>query len=113
MGGALRPHGYVVVNVDREGYLVNLGDWSPALAGCLAQAAAVRLTDAHWRVIDVARAFYTETGISPEMRPLVKLVRERVDPALGSSIALLKLFPGNPAKLVAKIGGLPRPTNCL
>ncbi|MCZ6459336.1 MAG: TusE/DsrC/DsvC family sulfur relay protein, partial [Gammaproteobacteria bacterium] len=31
----------------------------------------------------------------------------------GTSIYLLKLFPGSPAKLLAKIAGLPRPTNCL
>ena len=31
----------------------------------------------------------------------------------GNSIYLHKLFPGNPAKLAAKIAGLPRPTNCI
>ena len=52
------------------------------------------------------------------MRPLVKLVRERVGPELGSSIALMRLFPpdkmrGGSARLVALIAGLPVPENCL
>jgi TusE/DsrC/DsvC family sulfur relay protein len=41
------------------------------------------------------------------------LLRERIGRDAGNSIYLLQLFPGNPAKVVAKVGGLPRPTNCL
>ena len=44
---------------------------------------------------------------------LVKLVAARLGATKGNSIYLLSLFPGNPAKLAAKIAGLPRPTNCL
>jgi len=31
----------------------------------------------------------------------------------GNSLHLNKLFNGTPAKLAAKLAGLPRPTNCL
>jgi tRNA 2-thiouridine synthesizing protein E len=31
----------------------------------------------------------------------------------GRSIYLLRLFPGSPAKLVAKYAGLPKPKNCI
>jgi tRNA 2-thiouridine synthesizing protein E len=44
---------------------------------------------------------------------LVKLVRESLGEDKGTSIYLLGLFPGNPAKVAAKIAGLPRPTNCI
>ena len=64
-------------------------------------------------IIDLLRAFHAETGISPSMRPLVKLVAQRLGVEKGTSLYLLKLFPGNAAKLAAKIAGLPRPTNCL
>ena len=47
------------------------------------------------------------------MRVLVKRVKADLGADLGTSIALMKLFPGSPAKLVARIGGLPRPTNCI
>jgi len=47
------------------------------------------------------------------MRPLVKLVQESLGADKGTSIYLLGLFPGNPAKVAAKIAGLPRPTNCI
>jgi tRNA 2-thiouridine synthesizing protein E len=99
--------------VDKEGFLTDRSRWNEEVAQELATREGIVLEDAHWQVVRVARAFYDETGVSPEMRPLVKLARERIGPEAGSSIYLLRLFPGNPAKLVAKIGGLPRPTNCL
>ena len=100
------------VSLDPDGYLKDLSQWSEDLARDLARGMDVALTPEHWRVIDMVRAFHAETGVAPAMRPLVKLARLRLGEEFGSSIALMRLFPGNPAKLVAKIGGLPRPTNC-
>ena len=98
---------------DEDGHLVRASDWSPTVAQELAAEAGVRLQADHWRVIDILRAFYAETGVAPSMRPLVRLMRERGAGDLASSIALLRLFPGHPAPLAAKIGGLPRPDKCL
>jgi tRNA 2-thiouridine synthesizing protein E len=67
----------------------------------------------HWDVIHALRNFYADTGISPAMRILVKIVKQKVSLEKGNSIHLLTLFPGSPAKIAAKIAGLPRPTNCL
>lgn len=98
--------------LDRDGYLKDLSEWSEGLAQELADRNDVTLTPEHWRVIHMVRAFHAETGVAPAMRPLVKLARLRLGDEYGSSIALMRLFPSNPAKLIAKIGGLPRPTNC-
>ena len=46
----------------------------------------------HWRVIHAVRSFYLDTGVSPSMRALVRLVRERIGAEIGSSLALLCLF---------------------
>jgi tRNA 2-thiouridine synthesizing protein E len=64
-------------------------------------------------VINALRVFYEDTGVSPAMRILVKIVKQKVSLGKGNSIYLLTLFPGSPALLAAKIAGLPRPTNCL
>ena len=100
------------IALDPDGYLKELSQWSEDLARDLAAGMEVTLTPDHWRVIDMVRAFHAETGVAPAMRPLVKLARLRLGEEFGSSIALMRLFPGNPAKRIAKIGGLPRPTNC-
>lgn len=99
--------------LDKEGYLENLGDWDPDVAAALADQAGVVLQDAHWEIIHLLRDFHDETGLSPAMRSLVKLVKRELGPDKGNSIYLLKLFPDSPAKLAARIAGLPRPTNCL
>jgi tRNA 2-thiouridine synthesizing protein E len=101
------------VRVDKDGYLLDLSDWNPSVAKALARAEGIVLSDEHWTVVALLREFHAETGISPSMRPLVKLVARQLGPEKGTSLFLLRLFPGNAAKLAAKIAGLPRPTNCL
>ena len=101
------------MRLDKDGYLLDLTDWSPAVAKALARAEGIVLSDDHWTIIALLREFHAETGISPSMRPLVKLVARRLGSDKGTSLYLLRLFPGNAAKLAAKIAGLPRPTNCL
>lgn len=99
--------------LDKEGYLIVLSDWNEAVARRLAQGERIDLLDEHWALIHLVRAFYQKFEVAPAMRPLVKQVREHLGIEKGTSIYLLKLFPGSPARLLAKIAGLPRPTNCL
>jgi len=100
------------IPLDKDGYLRNLEDWTPEVADKLAATASIALLEAHWEILDVLRAFYKRTGLSPAMRPLVKLVATELGADKGRSIYLMKLFPGNPALLASKFAGLPRPTNC-
>ncbi|MGI1670124.1 MAG: TusE/DsrC/DsvC family sulfur relay protein [Neptuniibacter sp.] len=101
------------IEVDDEGYLRNLNDWSPDIAKQLAEAEGITLSPDHWELIEVIRDFYNDYEHSPAMRPLVKSVKIKLGEDKGKSIYLMKLFPGSPAKLLAKIAGLPKPDNCL
>lgn len=101
------------IALDKEGYLENLEDWSPQVAEALARNEGVVLGPAHWEIIGIVRDFHAARGLSPVMRILVKLVEKTCGPDKGNSLYLLSLFPDSPARLVAKIAGLPRPTNCL
>jgi len=101
------------LETDKDGYLKHLSDWDVDVAQWLAQSVSVELTEDHWDVLHALRAFYQDTGVSPAMRILVKIVKQKVSVEKGNSIHLLTLFPDSPAKLAAKIAGLPRPTNCL
>lgn len=103
----------MILPLDKEGYLLNLGDWNETNATVLAASEQIELTDAHWELIHLVRRFYSQFEVSPAMRPLIKQVREQLGQDKANSIYLMTLFPGSPAKLLAKIAGLPRPTNCL
>lgn len=101
------------VALDPEGYLVDLDDWSPRVAEALAAEEGRALSDEHWEVIDILRDFYQRYQMAPAMRPLVKAVGQRLGPDKGRSIHLMRLFPDSPAKVAARLAGLPKPTNCL
>jgi len=98
---------------DKDGFLLNLADWNPRVATQIAAMENVELTPAHWEVLELLRAYYQEYDSSPAMRPLVKYCAIKLGPEKGSSIYLMSLFPGSPAKIGSKIAGLPKPDNCL
>ena len=98
---------------DREGFLRRLEDWTPEVAERVAAAEGVALTPAHWEIVELLRAYYREFDSSPAMRPLVKYCALKLGRDKGRSVYLMSLFPGSPAKLGAKIAGLPKPDNCL
>lgn len=98
---------------DKEGFLVDLTQWDEALAQILASEEKIQLSKAHWEIIYLLRHYYAEFDSSPAMRPLVKYCALKLGKTKGSSLYLLSLFPGSPARLGSKIAGLPKPDNCL
>lgn len=103
----------VQVPLDPEGYLADLNDWSEAVAEQLADDEGVELTPDHWEIIRLVRDFYARYEMAPAMRPLVKATQQALGSEKGRSIYLMRLFPGSTAKVVARVAGLPKPTNCL
>lgn len=101
------------IELDKDGYLVVLADWSEPVAEALAQQEQLALTTEHWQILRLLRAFYAEFQLSPANRPLIKYVALKLGPEKGNSLHLNLLFKGAPAKLAAKLAGLPKPTNCL
>jgi tRNA 2-thiouridine synthesizing protein E len=101
------------IALDQQGFLKNLEDWNEDIARELAVAENIALTDAHWEIIQLLKRFYQDYQLSPSMRPLVKYIAQELDKDKAKSIYLMKLFPGSPAKIAAKIAGLPKPDNCI
>ncbi|HEY0289849.1 MAG TPA: TusE/DsrC/DsvC family sulfur relay protein [Pseudomonas sp.] len=101
------------IALDKDGYLEDLHDWSNAVAESLAIEEDIVLTPEHWEILELLRAFYVEFQLSPATRPLVKYAALKLGKDKGNSMHLNHLFNGTPAKLAAKLAGLPKPTNCL
>lgn len=104
---------------DEEGYLLHLQDWSVEVAGILAAEHGMTLTPSHWEVLNAVRIFYQRFGLSPAMRPLCKYLKDTLGAEKSGSVYLLTLFPEkvgtpeSPARIAARIAGLPKPENCL
>ena len=62
------------IALDKEGFLLDLQDWSESVAAALAEREGIILTPAHLEVIQALRNFYQTYQLSPAMRPLVKYV---------------------------------------
>lgn len=101
------------IELDKDGYLADLNDWSPEVATALAMQNDIELTPDHWEILQLLRNFYEEFQLSPATRPLIKYTALKLGAEKGNSLHLNRLFDGTPAKLAAKLAGLPKPTNCL
>lgn len=101
------------VALDSDGHLLDPECWSSEIAEKMAEREARVLTPEHWEIIELQRDFYTRFEMAPAMRALVKATRQQLGEEKGSSLYLMSLFPESPARVSARLAGLPRPTNCL
>lgn len=101
------------IEVDEEGYLVTLDDWTEEVANFLAQGESLTLDENHWEIINFLREYYSEYQIAPAVRVLTKAVGKKLGVDKGNSKYLYELFPYGPGKQACKIAGLPKPTGCI
>lgn len=100
------------IPLDQDACLCNLNDWSEPVAHALAAREGIELTAAHWEILYLLQQFYQEFQLSPANRALVRYVALNLSKEKGNSLYLNGLFKGMPAKLAARLAGLPKPANC-
>lgn len=95
------------IEADKNGYLVNLEDWNQDVAKVIAAAEGVALSDKSWDLINFLRDEYINNGQNqPNDRNILKAMSEKWGGNVQSK-DLYELFPMQPSKQAAKIGGLP------
>ncbi len=95
------------IAVNDEGFFLNPDEWSEAFVPELASREGIaELTPRHWEVIRFMRKAYEERGGAPSVRALSK---ESGIPVK----ELYALFPKGPAKVAARIAGVPKPVGCI
>jgi TusE/DsrC/DsvC family sulfur relay protein len=99
--------GYRSLALDAEGFLQKPEEWTEDVAGEIALENGIDpLTPRHWQVVRFMRDRFLQTGNAPTIRSLGK--------ESGVAIKeLYQLFPKGPAKIAAKIGGIPKPHGCI
>ena len=95
------------VDVNDEGFLEHPEQWTEEIGVEVAKENGVpEMTDRHWQVVKYMRDSYLDSGSAPSIRSLGK--------ASGVPVKeLYQLFPKGPAKLAAKIAGIPKPRGCI
>ncbi len=95
------------IAVDAEGFLTDPAQWTEEIGEEIARENGIEtMTDRHWQVVKFMRTTYLDTGSAPTIRSLGKLSGVPIK-------ELYQLFPKGPAKLAAKIGGIPKPRGCI
>lgn len=94
------------IEFDEEGFMSNPDDWDKDVAVVLAGDINISLTDRHWEIIDFSRSDYQAQGEAPGLR---RISKEAGVPTK----ELYKLFPKGPAKKIAYVSGLGKPTGCI
>jgi TusE/DsrC/DsvC family sulfur relay protein len=95
------------VTVDGEGFFADPQQWREEMAPEIAAECGIdTLTEQHWQVVKFMRHEYAEKGTGPSVRALSKTSGVTVK-------ELYQLFPKGPAKLAAKIAGIPKPRGCI
>lgn len=97
----------VEVELNEEGFFVHPEQWTEEMAPELARREGIEeLTDQHWTVLWFMRKEFFDKGTGPTVRMLGK--------ASGVSVKeLYQLFPKGPAKIAARIAGIPKPRGCI
>ena len=97
----------VDVTVNDEGFFEQPDEWTEVMAAAIARDAGIDpLTERHWKVIHFMRDEYFAKGTGPTVRALGK--------SSGVTVKeLYALFPKGPAKLAARIAGIPKPRGCI
>lgn len=99
--------------LDKDGYLRDHTRWNDDIATALAARDGIVLTGAHWEILHALRRFHARFELSPATRPLLKYLGQELGPEKATSLYVMQLFPGTPAKTIARLAGLPKPPNCI
>ena len=95
------------IEFDEEGFMANSDQWDKDVAAALASEIGIEpLTERHWTIIEFCRSDFQVQGDAPTLRRITK-------EANVPTKELYQLFPKGPAKKVAYVSGLKKPTGCL
>ena len=95
------------IEFDEEGFMASPDQWDKGVAEELAADIGINpLTDRHWQVIEFCRSDFQVQGDAPTLRRITKQAEIPTK-------ELYKLFPKGPAKKVAYVSGIKKPTGCL
>lgn len=100
------------LNLDKHGHLAKRAEWCAEWAESMAKNDDIELNPDHWQVINSVQQLFDETGDTPPMRLLIKLLRQRLNPEIDSRF-LYRLFPDNPVRQASRYAGLPKPKHCM
>ena len=101
------------IDTDDEGYLLNPGDWSLELAEVIAGGENLELTNDRLEIVQFVRSHFEERECIPELRTLLKTLRDRHGKEKATRKYVYELFPYGYGQQACKIAGMRKPLKLL
>ncbi len=105
--------GETCIETDDEGYLLDPADWSPELAEVIAGVENMELTDDRLEIVQFIREHFEERECIPELRTLLKTLRDRHGKEKATRKYVYELFPYGYGQQACKIAGMRKPLKLL
>ncbi len=94
-----------VINVNEEGYLLNMEEWNEDVAKELAQEENVELSPRHFEVLNYLR--------DQQKKEVALTIRGVGKSGVVDIKEFYVLFPKGPLKISSKVAGIPKPKSCI
>ncbi len=101
------------IELDNEGYLLDPDDWSMEVAEALAREESMELTGERLEIVHFVREQFEERECIPEMRSLLKVLRDRHGKEIATRKYVYRLFPYGYGQQACKIAGMRKPLKLL
>jgi tRNA 2-thiouridine synthesizing protein E len=95
----------VTVDINEEGYLTDLSQWTKEIAVEIAKEEGLDLTEKHFEILDYLR--------EKQKKGETLTIRSVGNSGIVDIKGFYGLFPGAPMKKAAKIAGIPKPVSCV
>jgi len=102
---ATKTYAGQAVEINDEGYMVDVSQWNREVAAEMAKEEGIELTEKHFEVLE----FLRNSNEKGETLTIRKVGKSGITDIKG----LYKLFPGGPLKFSSKFAGIPKPASCV
>lgn len=101
-----------IIEIDDEGYLRKVDDWSEEIAGYIAEKENIHLKKQHWEVIRFIRRYYSEYKVAPMPTVMLKALNSAEGCDTYTMKSLCGLFHGSSIRKACQLAGIPKPPGC-
>ncbi|MEM8845188.1 MAG: TusE/DsrC/DsvC family sulfur relay protein [Pseudomonadota bacterium] len=97
------------MNIDEDGFLLDPEDWDKEFAKKVSQSYELELSEDHWLIIDLIRELFFETGIVPELRTILRSLKQKIGKEKATRKFIYGLYPYGYGQQACKIAGMRKP----
>ena len=93
------------IDLNEEGYLLDLNQWDKNVGIELAEAVGIEMTEKHWEVVNFLQ--------DAHKNDVILSIRRIGKSGIVDIKGFYQLFPNGPLKTSSKIAGIPKPVCCI